>query len=108
MDILQQMTELTSKLDKALHSLPKYARAYAESTKNYRVLLAETILRLKDDGMPATIVQQVARGNQQVANAKVQELVDEAMYKATQEAINIYKLNLKLLQSQYEREYDNV
>ena len=107
MDLLNQIMELSQKLDRTLHNIPKVSRDYAEAQRNYRTLLAETVLRLEDEGRPVTNLQIIARGRKDVARAKVQEITSEALYKATLEAINVYKLQIRLLESQREREWSN-
>ncbi len=107
MNLLNQIIELSQKLDKALHNIPKVARDYAEAQSKYRTLLAETVLRLQDEGKPVTNLQIIARGKKDVAQAKVNEITSEALYKATLEAINVYKLQIRILEGQMQREWSN-
>ena len=57
--------------------------------------------------MPVTISYDIARGNEEVAKAKEQEIITECLYKSCQEAINVYKLKIKILQSQIDNDYGN-
>lgn len=107
MDLINQIMLLSQKLDKALHNIPTVARDYAVAESKYRSLLAETVLRLEAEGRPVTNLQIIARGKKDVAQAKIEQVTSEALYKATLEAINVYKLQIKILQSQVEKEWSN-
>lgn len=107
MDILLELNEKKKLLDKALNEYRNRARDYANAYKNYRVAVAKELIRLRDEGMPATIAYDVARGNESIAELKRVEIVTEGLYKSCQEAINSYKLQMKILQEQYNKEYGN-
>ena len=85
--------------------LKELGRNYAGAYKKYRILLAQELLRLKAEGTPATISYDIARGRIEVATAKEQEIITESLYKSCLEAINVYKLQLKILENQYEKEW---
>lgn len=107
MDLLEEMKELKKLLNKALEKFKSRGIAYAKAYSNYRKLLAQELLRLKAEGMPVTLAYDVARGKEEIANAKEQEIIAETLYKSCQEAINSYKLQMKILQEQIEKEYNN-
>lgn len=105
MDIIHEMNNKKNLLDKALSEYKGRGIDYANAYKNYRVAVAKELLRLRDDGMPVTIAYDIARGNEEVAELKRQEIITESLYKSCQEAINSYKLQMKILQEQYNKEY---
>lgn len=107
MDILQELNEKKSLLDRALGEYKNRASDYANAYKNYRVAVAKELLRLRDEGMPVTIAYDIARGNESIAELKRVEIISEGLYKSCQEAINSYKLQMKILQEQYNKEYGN-
>lgn len=100
-----KLNELNNYLTSALAEYKTRGKAYAEAYKNYRILLSQELLKLKAEGMPATIAYDVARGTKQVANAKEQEIITECLYKSCQEAINTYKLQIKILQENINKDY---
>lgn len=108
MEEIQKMQELNTYLTTALAEYKKRGTDYAKAYKNYRVLLSQELLKLKAEGMPVTIAYDIARGTEQVANAKEQEIITECLYKSCQEAIQTYKLQIKILQSQINNEYNNI
>lgn len=105
MEDLIKMQELNNYLTMALTEYKKRGKEYAEAYRNYRVLLSQELLKLRAEGMPVTIAYDIARGNEKVANAKEQEIITECMYKSCQEAINTYKLQIKILQENINKDY---
>ena len=107
MDLIEEMNKLKNLLNLALTEFKTRGMTYAKCYANYRKLLAQELLRLKAEGMPVTIAYDIARGKEEIANAKEQEIIAETLYKSCQEAINSYKLQMKILQEQIEKEYHN-
>lgn len=105
MEELQQMKQLNDYLTSALSEYKKRGTEYAKAYKNYRILLSQELLKLKAEGMPVTIAYDIARGTQNVADAKEQEIITECLYKSCQEAINTYKLQIKILQENMNKDY---
>ena len=107
MDLLEQMKQLNDLLKLALGEYKKRGMDYAKAYSNYRMKLAQELLRLKAEGMPVTIAYDIARGKEEIAKAKENEIITECLYKSCQEAINTYKLQIKILQEQINKEYNN-
>lgn len=104
MDLYTSLNSLLEQLQTSVKSLRTTATEYAEAYKNYRVLLAKELVRLKDSGMAITLASDVARGNEEIANAKMVEIKKEAIYKANMESINAIKLQIKIVENQITRE----
>lgn len=104
-DLMQELQEKTALLDKALGQLGVRGRSYAEAERKYRVALAQKIVRERDAGTPVTIISDLCRGNQEIANLKFERDCSEVTYKAALEACNVYKLQLRLLENQVDREF---
>lgn len=102
---LQQQVEL---LQKSLESLKKTGSAYAEAEKEYKILLRKEVLRLRDEGIAIGVIQLTCYGIPSVAEARFKRDCAEAVYQANQEAINTYKLKIRLIESQLSREWENV
>ena len=89
MDSLNIATELRnvgSRLSKGSSEIFTAAREKAETERDYRVLLAKEIMRLREQGLPATIINDVARGN--CADAKFLRDLADSKYTASREALN--------------------
>ena len=108
MDIVNKLQDLIKALNGSIKGLNETGYNYATSYKNYRIALANKLIELKNDGMPVTIAYDVARGDENVAELKFKEISTEAIYKANLEAINAIKLQIKVLENQYDKEYNNI
>lgn len=104
-DLYQQIESLRKKLDIAVSSLRKTGQDMAEKERKYRVTYTAETLKLRDQGMPVTLIANIVPGLQSVADAKFDYVVAESMYAANQDAINSFKLQLRLLDAQLEREW---
>ncbi len=106
MDIFLEAQDKTGKLDKALGGLGTRGRTYAECEKDYRIALNKKILEERAKGTPVTIISDICRGDVAVADLKFKRDCAEVMYKSCMEGINILKLELKMLESQIDREWN--
>ena len=104
--------ELFAERDRIKTSLERsLSRAYdngieaAEKTRLYRVLLAQTILSLKADGMPVSIIDKIAKGAEGVAEAEFEMNVAEVKYKASNENIMAQKKLYDSIEADIKREY---
>ena len=107
MEELQKLEELNNLLTSALSEYKKRGQDYAKAYKEYRIKVAKKLLELRTEGMPVTIAYDIARGDEDVASAKEKEIIAESLYKSCQEAINTYKLQIKILQAQINNDYGN-
>ena len=107
MDLLQELWKINDLLTKALEQYKQRGREYAQAYKNYRVMLAQELLRLRAEQVPVTIAYDIARGKEDIANAKEQEIITESLYESCKEAINTYKLQMKIIQEQINKEWSN-
>lgn len=69
------------------------------------MLKAAKTLELKEKGVPATVIAQVIKGEESVAAARERMLVAEVMTRAALEAVLSTKLQVKLVDSQLQREW---
>lgn len=102
------MAELNCNMEmmlKALKQLSKRGRAQAQAEYDYRVALQKKILQERDKGTPVTIISDICRGTPDVARLKMERDIAEVVYKSAQEAINAYKIQIKVLENTIDREY---
>jgi len=108
MDLQEELLLKRKQLDKSVKSLRETGSEYAKSYTQYRIELAKELVKLKESGMPVTIAYDIARGKPEIAKLKFNEIRDEAIYKANQESINSLKLEIKIIESAINREWNNV
>lgn len=92
-------------LDASVRELRQSGTAYASAERDYKVLLRQECLKLRDEGMAVGMIDKVCYGIPAVAEARFKRDVAKAVYDANQEAINSLKLQIRLIESQIEREW---
>lgn len=105
MDLWNELELKRKELMQAVKALATYGRKYAESERDYKVLLRKTALQLKADGMAVGLLNLVVYGDPEVAKARCERDIQEALYKADQELVNQIKLEMRILESQLNREW---
>lgn len=107
MDLYTELRQLTEQLEISIKSLRKTGTAYAQAEKDYKVLLRQECLKLRDEGMAIGMIDKTCYGIPSVAEARFKRDVAEATYKANSEAINSIKLRMRLVENQLQREWTN-
>jgi hypothetical protein len=105
MDIMIEIERLRTELNTSIKEYIKKGIDYATAYRDYRIELAKELLYQKELKTPATTAYDIARGKENVANAKFKEISTEAYYKAELEKINSIKLQLRMLETQYKIEF---
>lgn len=105
MDLWQELEQKRRELAQAVKALATYGRKYAEAERDYKVLLRQTALKLRDEGMAVGLLNLVIYGDPEVARKRCERDIAEALYKADQELINQIKLEMRILESQMDREW---
>lgn len=105
MELTEELESLTRQLDVSIKSLRKTGGDYAKAERDYKVLLRQECLRLRDEGMAIGMIDKTCYGIPSVAEARFRRDVAESVYRANQEAINSIKLRMRLIESQIQREW---
>ena len=104
-DLFEELQAKTRQLDTSIRQLRKNGTEYAEAERDYKVLLRTECLRLRDDGMAIGMIQLTCYGIPSVAEARVRRDIAQVVYEANQEAIQAIKLQMRLIESQIQREW---
>lgn len=104
-ELLQQLAEKTRQLDEAVQSLYYNGKAYAEAERDYKIVLRQECLKVRAAGMPVGLIEKTCYGIPEVADKRFERDCKEALYKANLEAINSFKLQMRLLEGQLQREW---
>lgn len=107
MDLYNELQNKIETLNIAINELKENGKKYASSYSKYRIELAKELTRLKNEGVAVTLAYDIARGKEEIANLKFEEIKCESYYKASQERVNVLKLQIRILDSQLQREYTN-
>lgn len=104
-DLINEIGQKSRLLDSAIRELGKRGQAFAQAEHDYRVGLSKKIILERDKGTPVTIISDICKGDPTIARLRFERDVAEVVYKAAIEAINGYKLQIRILDSQVEREW---
>lgn len=105
MDLYNELESKIQELEVSIRSLRKTGSNYAEAERDYKILLRQEVLKLRDEGQAIGVITLTCYGIPSVAEARFKRDIAETIYKANLEAINSIKLQLRLLENQIQREY---
>lgn len=106
-DLYEEIQQKRKQLDFSIKSLRGNGIELAKAERDYKILLRQECLKLRDDGMAVGMITMTAYGIPSVAEARFKRDCAEAVYLANQEAINSIKLEIRLIESQLKREWGN-
>ena len=104
-DLIQEIGAKSALLDAAIKQLGIRGKAYAQAEHDYRVAMRKKILDERSKGTPVTIISDLCRGDPEVAKLRLERDIALTVYESAQEAINGFKLQIRILDSQIEREW---
>lgn len=108
MELYNDLQRLQKDLNVSIRKLRETGAEYAEAEREYKITLRQEALKLRaEKGMPVTLIQQVVYGVPEVADKRFKRDVKEAIYQANQEAINSIKLQIRVVEGQLNREWNN-
>lgn len=107
-DLINDIFNKQNELSACIKKLGEYGMELAQKEKNYKICLRQEALKLRSEkGMPVTLINQIVYGVPEVAEKRFQRDVAETMYQTCQERINTLKLQIRILESQVQREWGN-
>lgn len=104
-DLIEQQFELSARCEEAVREMARQGDLLAQAEYDYHRQKAVTAFKLKDEGIPATMIAQVLKGQREVAVLMRERDVAKARYDATKETIMLLKLQMRMNDSQISREW---
>ena len=104
-DLVNELAAKTKQLDVAVKQLRISGTEYAKAERDYKVLLRQECLKLRDEGMAVGMIDKTAYGIPSVATARFNRDVASVVYEANKESINSIKLQMRLIEGQLQREW---
>lgn len=98
-EVAEALYKTSKRLDKGADIITSKAKEFAQSEKDYRIALAKEITKLKISGMPVTLINDLARGNEEVASLKFNRDLGENTFKASRDMLNALAVEVSALQS---------
>lgn len=103
----EEVETIKNQLDQALSTCRANGIKWAEAERAYRIAKSKEELRLRSEGVPVTLIPDIVKGLEEVADLDFNRNIALVTYKANVEALLVKKLELKTLESELEREYGN-
>ena len=104
-DLLNELQAKIKQLELSVKELRTSGTNYAQAERDYKILLRQECLKLRDEGMAIGMIDKTCYGIPSVAEARFKRDVAKTVYEANQEAINSLKLQMRLIEGQLQREW---
>lgn len=92
-------------LETCVSEYKKYNKDYAMKEKKYRILLSQRLTALRAAGEKVTHLADIARGQEDIAQLRFDRDIAEGLKKSAEEGINYYKIKIRVLEGQLNREW---
>jgi superfamily II helicase len=96
-EISKEMYQVSKRIDKASKEIFKLAKNKAEFEKIYREALSKEIVKLRAEGVQATLISDLARGN--IAFLKYERDLAKDLFKSGISALEAVKTQASVLQT---------
>jgi multidrug resistance efflux pump len=104
-ELINQMLDKTNQMTSVITELKKRGRAMAQTESDYRSALAQKILILRAENYPVTIINDLSRGDREVAHLRLKRDIALTEYEVAKEMLQVLKLQVRVLQAEIERDY---
>lgn len=94
---VESLKEATERLSNASKQVFKMARLRAESERAYRIELSKQIMTLRGEGVQATLIPDLARGN--AAELKYERDLNHELHRSAMSSIGALQVEIQSLQS---------
>ncbi len=107
MDLVNDLFRKTKMMDAAIKRLANEGQKLAESERNYKIALRQEVLKLRDLGMAVGIIDKIVYGVPDIADLRFNRDVAETLYRTALEYLNTLKLEIRVIQSQVDKEWSH-
>lgn len=97
--VIQLMQETNTRLNNSIKELHKQGKKLASSERDYKIALAHKILELKSQGMPATLINDLAKGNEEIAALRFERDLARSLYDTAKEGMRSLRTQADVLRS---------
>lgn len=104
-ELLEEIKENVDLLDRAVTEIKARGRNKALKEQAYRVALAQYMTQARANGVPVTVLADLARGDPEIARLRMERDMAQSLYESNNEAIHAIKLKIRVLDAQIGREW---
>lgn len=98
-EVTKAIRRTAERLENGVDTITKKAKEYAVAEREYRIALRKEIVKLRTEKMPVTLIADVARGSDDVADLKFNRDLAQETYKASRDMLNALSTEVSSLQS---------
>lgn len=106
-DLLAERAAIIDELKSETEIMRSSGCQLARNESEYRKAVRVETLKERMEGTPVTIISDLVRGIPEVARLKEVSKCSEAMYKSSQEKINVLKIRLRIVEEDVNREWNS-
>ena len=105
LSLFQQEKAIYQDLEDAVNEMSEAGMQLASDNAGYYRLKAQSMARLRADGVPVTAARETLKGDADVNDALLMRDMAEVRYKSAYELINVLKLKYRFVTEQIQREW---
>lgn len=98
-ELMDRLERCISALSRGNTQMKTLGLEKARTERDYKVKQAQEILKLKADKYPATLIMELVKGNEEVAELRLQRDIAESAYFVGLEAMNNLRLEIEIIRS---------
>ncbi|MBS4173483.1 hypothetical protein [Bacillus sp. FJAT-49736] len=98
-EIIQEMRRVQKRLEKASVEIFNLAKNKAEAERKYKVALRQEILTLKSEGYAATLINDLSKGKEEIAQLRLERDIAKELYTGGLESMKQTRTEASLLQT---------
>ena len=101
----EEIEKYNNLLELAVTEMAKRSKDKAEKEYKYKTALSKRLVELRAEGQAVTHLADIARGEPEIAKLRLDRDIALGLYDSSKEAINMYKIRIRVLENQYAREW---
>lgn len=105
MELYEEINLKMRRLDQALRDLRHNGIDLAQKERTYKEAVSKKSLEMLDEGKPVSSIEKIIYGLPSISTLRFERDCAQVVYDANKEAINITKLQLRVLEEQFKMEY---
>lgn len=106
-ELIIALSRKKAEMNRTLALAKERGFAMAEAERAYKIEKAKFIAKARMDKVPVTLIRDLAQGEINISKLRLERDKAKVLYLNAVEAINIYKLECRLIEAQVNREWGN-
>lgn len=98
-EIIREMRDINQRLNGAIKEVYKQAILKSETERDYKIALRLETLKLKSEGYPATLINNLAKGEARIAALRFERDKAKTLYDTARDSMNSLRVEASVLQT---------